>query len=526
MVRDEAIGNCRVSSDEQLKNNSLSRQAAAVMKMADKLGVKLVKMWSGSTSSKKGRNVGRKDLNEMLEFCKKNKKVRFAIFDEVDRFMRSMTEMGYFITEFQKLGVEVKFASKDYSGGGGSAMDTFMMFMDAFRAESENDARRDKCLRGHVKAIEEGRWTFPAPAGYVKGLRDGVHEPNPRRWEYYRSALRHIAGGLLSPKEALEVFHANCPDISNGTLKPHTFDDWKRIIVNPYYAGILELNKQVKARNECGQHKPMISKEEHLRIVEIVRGTKKKRPAPRKSGNPKYPMNAVGVCDNCVDRGRVFKFTGSDHNNGRTKKIYEDYTCRGCGRVIKRDSFHAQVEQRFEVLDMTENGRKAFQHALEIVWKAEELGTQEEKRRLSARIKDLEKTNVAHTKSLSDPALVSVRGHIVDEIKNNDTELEDLRDQLGSLDENMLRNKSDFMRFAGKFVDNLSKNFLSLSLKNVEVCKQIVFPAGFWVDENKKVYTPKISPIYRLKKALAGLPSIEKQTMVDLDGLEPSTLRM
>lgn len=29
-------------------------------------------------------------------------------------------------------------------------------------------------------------------------------------------------------------------------------------------------------------------------------------------------------------------------------------------------------------------------------------------------------------------------------------------------------------------------------------CKQVVFPAGFHIDANNNVYTPEISPLYRL----------------------------
>ena len=111
--RVQAIANVRVSSDEQLKSNSLNRQEKAVREMAKKLDAELVHIWSGSVSSKKGNNIKRKDLKEMLDFCKRYKKVKYAIFDEPDRFMRSIFEFGYFIVEFKKLGVEVKFASKE-----------------------------------------------------------------------------------------------------------------------------------------------------------------------------------------------------------------------------------------------------------------------------------------------------------------------------------------------------------------------------------------------------------------------------
>ena len=47
-----------------------------------------------------------------------------------------------------------------------------------------------------------------------------------------------------------------------------------------------------------------------------------------------------------------------------------------------------------------------------------------------------------------------------------------------------------------------------------KVCKQILFPAGFCVSSDKKVYTPEISPIYRLARNKKDLPSAEKSLLV------------
>ena len=90
----KAIALCRVSSDEQLKNNSLARQNEAVMRMAKKLNVTIPRnyVWSGSVSSKRGKNMKRKDLNEIYEVCKKDRLVKYVIVDEPDRFMRSIEE--------------------------------------------------------------------------------------------------------------------------------------------------------------------------------------------------------------------------------------------------------------------------------------------------------------------------------------------------------------------------------------------------------------------------------------------------
>src|SRR4051812_48284447 len=108
-----ALALCRVSSIEQLENNSLNRQREAVLKAAEDIGVIIPDdcWWSGSVSSKQGTNVNRKDLQQMVERCKKDKRIKYVIVDEPDRFMRSIDEAAYFEVIFKGLGVTVWYAS-------------------------------------------------------------------------------------------------------------------------------------------------------------------------------------------------------------------------------------------------------------------------------------------------------------------------------------------------------------------------------------------------------------------------------
>ena len=45
-------------------------------------------------------------------------------------------------------------------------------------------------------------------------------------------------------------------------------------------------------------------------------------------------------------------------------------------------------------------------------------------------------------------------------------------------------------------------------------CKQLLIPAGFWVDENENGYTPEISVLYRLATNKKDLSELEKSFMV------------
>src|SRR5437868_14536002 len=86
----QAIVLCRVSTPGQMRDGNLDPQIERVNKAADFLEATIVRRWELAISSRKGKNIKRKDLLEMYEFCKANKRVKYLIVDEVDRFMRSI----------------------------------------------------------------------------------------------------------------------------------------------------------------------------------------------------------------------------------------------------------------------------------------------------------------------------------------------------------------------------------------------------------------------------------------------------
>src|SRR5581483_1533507 len=109
-----AIAACRVSTPEQRLSGSLNRQETSVLSTATELDVEIPKdgWWSGNVSSKAGTNTKRKDLKQMLEYCKKHRNVKYLIVDETDRFMRSVDELFYFEVCFREIGVKVWYASE------------------------------------------------------------------------------------------------------------------------------------------------------------------------------------------------------------------------------------------------------------------------------------------------------------------------------------------------------------------------------------------------------------------------------
>lgn len=380
-----AIANCRVSSDDQLRSNSLNRQQLSVEAAANELNAKIVRVWSGSVSSKAGQNIKRRDLEEMLDACKKNRMIRYAIFDELDRFMRSILEIGYFLVEFNKLGVRVVFASQPNLKTD-TSVDKLMLMLEAYKAEASNEERQRKSIRGQTAALKDGRWPFVPKPGYMKGTLAGMPLIHPERGPALQRVLKRLAAGLITPTAALKELNES--EFTNNHSHYKMDEKFIGIVTDPFYAGILEVDRQVKVRNENGLHDPLITREEHLRLLDIMARKPKYQAGPRKNGNPEFPMSNILVDDQCTHKKNGGRAAGYNHGNGKNPNlVYKKYRCRSCNRYWHKSDIEKQVVTLFAKYEMTEQTKHDVINALETIWQQNEQRAQEDAVRIKKRYK-------------------------------------------------------------------------------------------------------------------------------------------
>lgn len=511
MRKYKAVALCRVSSTEQLENNSLNRQREVVLKAAKELCVEIPdNYWrSGSVSSKRGTNINRKDLNELLEICKKDKSVKYVIVDEPDRFMRSIDEAAYFEVTFKQLGVTVWYAS-DPELNKGDLASKLLKFTKYLSAEGSNEERQRKSINGQTKALLEGRYTFVPKPGYMRGYERGIPEIHPVKGPILRAILKDIAYKRLTPTQGL--INLNKSEFMNGHSL-YKMDKFRKIVTDPFYAGILEIDKQIKVRNENGLHEPLITREEHNELLRVMDAKKKNQKGPRKNGNPRYCISNLVTCDQCIDK-QYPRFVGFKHSNGSNPNlIYEKYRCRSCKRYLTRDEMHEEIEKQFNDNPLSPKGSEAVIEALKAVWKREELHSDNEKRRIKSNVQSLRESIDDQVEKLSDDKYANVQDEILSSIEKKKDQILKLEGDLFELENIAQVDKEEFMRFAYDFIENMGKHFLDTDLVSKENrirCKQVVFPSGFYINEDNKVYTPEISMLYRLT-------TLEKDTEVSLN---------
>lgn len=503
-----ALALCRVSTAEQLENNSLNRQREAVLGAAQELGVTIPEngWWSGNVSSKRGTNLNRKDLNEIIARCKKDKSIKYLIVDEPDRFMRSIDEAAYFEVKFRRLNVTVWYAS-DPDLNKGDLAAKLLKFTKYLSAEGSNEERQRKSIAGQVKALQEGRFPFAPKPGYKRGYQRGIHEVHEIRGPILKIILTKIASGLITSSQGLKELN------QSNFMKDHSpykMDKFRKIVTDPFYAGIVEINKQVKFRNENGLHEPLITKAQHEKLLKIMNSKEKNQKGPRKNGNPKYPLNNIAYCKSCTNE-RNGRFVGFDHTNGKpNSKVYERYRCRACNKALTRQFLHEMVEKQFRSNPISPDGYEALIKALEIVWKRNQAQAEQDIRRLRHKIDTLNVSIDNHAEAITKPSNASIEDRLRASIERKEQEITEIEDHISKLNDREDYDREKFMRFAFSFVEGMGDKFLSISPENRSRCKQMMFPAGFWVDENKKVYTPEVSILITLatNKKDTEVPSI------------------
>lgn len=512
-----AITNCRVSTAEQLENNSLNRQQEAVLKCAKELGATIPSdgQWSGNVSSKAGTNIHRKDINEMLEYCKKNKRVRYLIVDEPDRFMRSIKEANYFEVLFEQLGVKIWYASDPDLNTNDMAA-KMMQFVKYFAAEGSNEERQRKSVSGGKKAIQEGRLPSGPKAGYLKGKIAGVHEVDPLTGPLLQRALKQIASNLKTPKDALAELVET--EFGKRYGKKYKMDKFRKTACEPYYAGIIDLKGKFDLRNENGLHEPLITKEEHQKILRVFTRTPKSQQGHNPDKITSYPLTNSLTCILCdLAQKKYPRFTSCPINNGRKRKttqFYTRYRCRECSRYLDRDETHESFSDLLDRIVLPYPELKKLKTKLIKTFDAKHYQTKGEIQRLEAVNANIKRSIDEKADAATDPSLKTIRTEILNSIEKLKIELSDNNEKILILNDQHEDDLDDFLAYAFDFISDKGSKFFELSGEDMKRCKQLLFTGKIYVDAEKNVYTSEISSIFRGQESKRDALASQKSNVV------------
>ena len=516
-MNNKAIALCRVSTVKQgIEGTSLEAQEQRVYDAAAHFDSEIVRFWGIKQSSRKGKNYQRKDLLEMLSVAKSDKKIKYIIVDEPDRFMREFDVYYYWKVVFrEQAGAKLVYAKKPHLADEDNMMTLMEEMMDVFRAEASNQERITKTTSNMQARVKLGYFPGVTKAGYQKTNIKGLFEPREPEWGMLREAFMRVLAGT-SIKEAV----AELNDRGYRTVKGNLADsfNFKKLMRDPYYAGIIAMsNWEI---NPNGLHKPMVTVEQHEQLKALADGAVYK---PRKKFNEEFRLSNIMECTDCLEEHaaghpRIVGFNHSNGKKGNSRKTYKRYKCRSCGSMVLQEILHTELSNNLLQLRLSEEKKNEFIAALRAVWEQDTSVVASRSKALQGRLEQLQEDRKRAIRSALNTTFSEADVQAV--LSDIDSDITDIEAELNELN-NIERDFVEFVDFSFDFIEDLRERFWHLDAEHLGWCKQLLFPEGFSVSRDKKVYTPKVSDFYRLISTQKDPEGSSESNMVGNRGFEP-----
>ena len=167
-----AIIYCRVSSEDQVKNLSLSTQEDACREYCKRnnLVVDTVFVEKGESA----KTVDRTEFQKLLTYCREKKgRVNVLVVYALSRFARDKYDHFAIRALLHRFQITLRSVTEPIDE---SPTGKLMEGVLASFAQFDNDQRSERTKTGMQAAINIGRWTFQAPIGYLN-VRDTNGNP-------------------------------------------------------------------------------------------------------------------------------------------------------------------------------------------------------------------------------------------------------------------------------------------------------------------------------------------------------------
>jgi DNA invertase Pin-like site-specific DNA recombinase len=499
----QAVALCRISSEDQRKGHSLEAQETSVKRIADVLGVDLVKTWTGVQTSRKGKNFGRKDMEEILRYCKQNKNVKYVLVDMVNRLMREMKVMIYYIVLFDQLDVKFYFCDpgQDHLNRD-DQLSQLMLIIEGYKAEQDNVTRRETTIARMKARYEAGYYISHPHAGYKKSSVAGLHIPDQPRFSILQRGCKKIIYDCYTAGQAVQWMNSTGYRTVGG--KKLDVNHFIEFIVDRYYCGRIDIQQEGWPKDAKGLHEPLLSVREHELLIAAL---SKRNPRVRYKHNPDFPLANLLRHYECKDAGGYEKFCGHHFNrgkrrNGRQRSKKPVYDCRDCRQRLARDRVHDAVASFFAGLSFVPTDEK-FQRALVKVWRNQRGSVVERLNSLQSSRADIENKKREATAEYIAAKDEVIKASIMDLIHEHEKSLIDIDKQVLSTKATDSQS-ADFVKFAMGFVQNIRDKWWEISFEDKKRGEQIIFNGQFYIDSSAKVHTPPFEPHFQIRNKQKG----------------------
>jgi len=234
------------SEDEDRQVLSIESQIKELKEMAQRMGLPIIEILSEARSAKE---PGRPIFNSMMERIK-NGEADGILCWKLDRLARNPVDGGSIIWTLEKQGIKIITPSQTYSH---ESDNTILMYVEFGMAHKYiNDLSRN-VKRGLKMKLEKGWYPNVAPLGYLNNIsRDKGNRtiiPDPERFPLIRKMWDLMLTGNYSPVKILNIANQEWGFKTRQMKKlggrPLNRSGIYRIFTNPFYAGFLNILKEV-----------------------------------------------------------------------------------------------------------------------------------------------------------------------------------------------------------------------------------------------------------------------------------------
>ena len=321
----------RVSTKEQTENLSLPTQLRACEEYCRRHGYEILERFHEEGESAK--TTERTQLQALLKYCRTRKgKVHFVVVYNLTRFAREKYDHFALRAHLQSLGISLRSATEPIDD---TSTGKLMEGVLAAFAQFDNDVRSGRTRAGMRAALELGRWTFPAPLGYLNAPKWSKASLvyDPERGPLVRRAFEDLATGHYTKQEVIaRATEAGLRSRKGLRLSPQSFGQMMR---NPIYVGRVESPDYGVSTH--GDFEPLVDEATFYRAQAVLDG-RIVVAGPRQRNHPDFPLRGFVRCETC---GRPLTGSWSKGRNGH----YAYYHCQRQCRAVNVSK--AELEGEF-----------------------------------------------------------------------------------------------------------------------------------------------------------------------------------
>lgn len=261
----KALVYCRVSTKEQVKEGySLTTQEKICVKFAKDNGYKVVKIYRDE--GKSATNLNRSALQNLLYRCKQDRSIDAVIVQETDRLTRNVKDHLTIKTLLQEAKVKLLSVAQPMLDDSpeGIMIDIILACVNQF----QSDINSRKTKKGMQEKFNLGWWPGLAPLGYLNKKISGkkVIAIDPQKWPFIKEAFEMCLTEDYLISDIRDILYRK--GLKLKTNKKIPISTIIKVLKNPFYAGLMRWN----FRTKTGNHKPLITLEEHRKILTILNG--------------------------------------------------------------------------------------------------------------------------------------------------------------------------------------------------------------------------------------------------------------